>query len=107
MNKKINNEKSFKNLLSIIVRPAAGFAILIGAAGADQLGAGKDGYDYLADDAPQRAGDRREHDRESCAGGRSRQCKRHSHRERPAKRQLECRDQRQQRNQPATGSRCR
>jgi len=31
MNKEINNEKSFKNLLSIIVRPAAGFAILIGA----------------------------------------------------------------------------
>ena len=31
MNKKINNEKSFKDLLSIIVRPAAGFAILIGA----------------------------------------------------------------------------
>jgi len=31
MNKKINNEKSFKNLLSIIVRRAAGFAILLGA----------------------------------------------------------------------------
>jgi len=31
MNKTINNEKSFKNLLSIIVRPAAGFAILTGA----------------------------------------------------------------------------
>jgi hypothetical protein len=31
MNKKINNEKSFKNLLSSIVQPAAGFAILIGA----------------------------------------------------------------------------
>ena len=31
MNKKINNEKSFKNLLSIIVRPAVGFAIVIGA----------------------------------------------------------------------------
>jgi hypothetical protein len=31
MNKKMNNEKSFKNLLSSIVRPAAGFAILIGA----------------------------------------------------------------------------
>src|SRR6185369_11398057 len=31
MNKNINNEKSFKNLLSMIVRPAAGFAILIGA----------------------------------------------------------------------------
>ena len=30
MNKIINNEKSFKNLLSIILRPAAGFAILIG-----------------------------------------------------------------------------
>ena len=31
MNKRINNEKSFKNLLSIIVRRAAGFAILLGA----------------------------------------------------------------------------
>src|SRR4029453_4634850 len=31
MNKKIKNEKNFKNLRSIIVRPAAGFAILIGA----------------------------------------------------------------------------
>lgn len=30
MNKNIINEKSFKNLLSIIVRPAAGFAILVG-----------------------------------------------------------------------------
>jgi hypothetical protein len=31
MNKKMNNGKSFKNLLSSIVRPAAGFTILIGA----------------------------------------------------------------------------
>ena len=31
MNKRINTEKSFKNLLSIIVRRAAGFAILLGA----------------------------------------------------------------------------
>ena len=31
MNKTINNEKSFKNLLSSIVRPAAAFAMLIGA----------------------------------------------------------------------------
>jgi hypothetical protein len=31
MNKTKNNEKSFKNLLSSIVRPAAGLAILIGA----------------------------------------------------------------------------